>query len=198
MASDIKKPMGITSIFTHHDLATILWPLEVGEMFLIGPKSAEALNKVNIFTIGDLAKKENNDKLSSVLDKNWFIHYLHANGIGNDELDYSHNLPKSVSNSETLLTNTADPKTIKKLLRELVAEVSRRLEEYDLEARTISVWVKYPNFTTISKRITLKQYYHKYEDIVRYAINLFEDHFTNQEIRLIGIGVSNVRVIDQS
>ena len=108
-------------------------------MYLIGPKSAEALNAKGIMTIGDLAKKENNHILQEVLDRNWFIHYLHANGIGNDELDYSHNIPKSVSNSETMLTNSSDPKMIKNLLRELVKEVVRRLDEYSLEGRTISV-----------------------------------------------------------
>ena len=197
MASDIKKPMGITPIFSQHDIAQILWPLKVGDMYLIGPKSAEALNAKGIMTIGDLAKKENNHILQEVLDRNWFIHYLHANGIGNDELDYSHNIPKSVSNSETMLTNSSDPKMIKNLLRELVKEVVRRLDEYSLEGRTISVWVKYPDFQVVSKRITLKQYYHKYEDIVYQAIKLFEDNFINQEIRLIGIGVSNVQVIEQ-
>ena len=197
MASDIKKPMGITPIFTHHDIVKILWPLKVGDMYLIGPKSAAALNAKGIYTIGDLAKKENNKILESVLDCNWFIHYLHANGIGDDELDYSHNIPKSVSNSETMLTNSSDSKVIKPLLRELVREVVRRLAEYELEGRTISVWVKYPDFSVVSKRITSKQFYHKYEDIVHLAINLYEDNFLEQEIRLIGIGVSNVRVIEQ-
>ena len=197
MASDIKKPMGITPIFSQHDIAQNLWPLKVSAMFLIGPKSAEVLSDNGIKTIGDLAKKENNEILQQVLDKNWFIHYLHANGIGNDELDYSHNIPKSVSNSETMLTNSSDPKVIKSLLRELVREVVRRLAEYSLEGRTISVWVKYPNFQVVSKRMTVKQYCHTYDDIVHYAINLYEDNFINQEIRLIGIGISNVQIMEK-
>ena len=197
MSSDIKKPMGITSIFSQHDISKILWPLKVGDMYLIGPKSAEVLNQNGIYTICDLAKKENNKILARVLDKNWFIHYLHANGIGSDELDYSHNIPKSISNSETMLVNTNDSRTIKQLLRELTKEVVRRLAEYDLEGRTISVWVKYPNFSVVSKRMTSKQYYSKYEDIVHHAIDLFEDHFEDQEIRLIGIGVSNVQTKEQ-
>ena len=45
--------------------------------------------------------------------------------------------------------------------------------------------------------MTVKQYCHTYDDIVHYAINLYEDNFINQEIRLIGIGISNVQIMEK-
>jgi DNA polymerase-4 len=55
MASDLKKPMGLT-VIAPEDVPKILWPLPVDELFGVGKHMAEKLKKMNINTIGDLAQ----------------------------------------------------------------------------------------------------------------------------------------------
>ena len=57
MASDMKKPMGFT-VLRKRDIEKMLWPLDIGDMFGIGKKTAPRLKELGINTIGDLAKCE--------------------------------------------------------------------------------------------------------------------------------------------
>lgn len=193
MASDLKKPMGITSIFTKQDLQTKIWPLNIQDMYLIGTSTAKALKANGINTIQDLANENNKQILSSILNKNWYIHFLHANGLGNDKLDYSKAIPKSLSNSKTFLIDTNNTNEIKHMMSQLTEELIDRLHEHNLSAKTIQVVIKYPNFKNASKHITLKKYINKYSDVFNTAWNIYTDNFYQQNIRLIGIGLSNLK-----
>ena len=193
MGSDIHKPYGITSIFTKKDIEKYIWPLPIEDMFLIGASSSKKLHKFGINTIKDLANKKNNKVLERVLDKNWNVHYLHANGIGNDKLDHSYNLPKSLSNSETLLLDTNNIDEINTKIEELTKSVVFRMNSYDLVGRRLSLFVKYPDFTTSTKNYTSSKLLDDYYQIVQILKNIYYYNFSNKTISLIFIGISMLR-----
>ena len=196
MGSDIRKPYGITPIFTKEDIEHYIWPLSIEDMFLIGTSSSKKLRKFNINTIKDLADEKNNEILKQVLGKNWKVHYLHANGIGNDELDHSYNVPKSLSNSETLLTDTNNIEEVYTKIEELTKSMLFRMNSYDLAGRRLSVYVKYPDFTTSTKNYTSPSLLDDYHQIVQILKNMYYDNYANQTIRLIGVGISMLQPKD--
>ena len=97
MASDMKKPMGIT-VLTRNNLKEVMWPLDIKDMFGISKKTHPKLRAVGINTIGDLADYKNYDNLKKVIGKNALLVYRKANGIDTNTVDYGHNEVKSVGN----------------------------------------------------------------------------------------------------
>ena len=190
MGSDLRKPYGITPIFTKQDIEKYIWPLPIEDMFLIGASSSKKLRKFKIDTIRDLADKNNNKILKQVLGRHWNVHYLHAHGIGNDELDHSYNVPKSLSNSETLLLDTNNISEVNTKIEELTKSMLFRMNSYNLAGRRLSVYVKYPDFTTSTKNYTSPSMLDDYYQIVQILKNMYYDNFANKTIRLIGVGIS--------
>ena len=111
MASDMKKPMGIT-IIRRKDVKRILWPIKIQDMYGVGKKTYPRLQRLGIYTIGDLAKDESKE-VKKVLGKMYDGLKLWANGYGSDEVDTEPFDPKSVGHSSTFLFDTNDYDEIK-------------------------------------------------------------------------------------
>ena len=197
MASDIRKPNGITAIFTENDIKQYIWPLPVEDMFLIGKSSSSKLIKNNIKKIKDIADKKNVDILKKVLHNQWIFYFQNANGIGDDQLDHSHNMPKSLSNSQTFLTDTSNLDEINLKIEELTKSMVNRMKHYSLVGKRLSLYVKYPNFTTSTKNYSSTKSLSDYYEIVRILKNMYVDNFQNVTIRLIGVGISQLHLNKQ-
>ena len=193
MASDLKKPYGITSIFNKRDIEQYIWPLSIEDMFLVGASSSIKLRKYKITTIKDIANKKNIDILKKVFHNQWEIHFCHANGEGDDQLDYSHNIPKSLSNSETFLTDTNNIDEINLKIEELTKLMINRMNYYDLVGQRLSITVKFPDFRLTSKSYSSPKLLSDYFEIVEILKNLYNDNFQNSTIRLIGVAISQLK-----
>ena len=103
MASDYKKPMGLT-IIHKKEISKYLFPLNVGSMFGIGKKTAPRLKAIGINTIGDLYEKmKNNDpEVVKMLGKSFQTLKDWLEGKGSDEIEMEKWDPKSIGNSTTL------------------------------------------------------------------------------------------------
>jgi DNA polymerase-4 len=121
------------------------------------------------------------------------VHYQHANGIGDDTLDYSNNVHKSISASTTFMTDTNDFEEIKIMLLKLTNEVVERIKYEEQVTKTIGVQIKLPNFRLLSRSITLTRYIDNSEEIFVNIMTLYEKHFINKNIRLIGVSLSNLK-----
>src|SRR5690606_26007294 len=121
-ASDMKKPLGIT-VLRIRDLPTKLWPLPVDKMYGVGEKTAEKLKKMNIHTIGDLAKADMYT-VSQVLGINGERLINRANGRDPRPVDPdSVNEFKSIGNSQTLPHDTTDLTVMRQILSQLAERV---------------------------------------------------------------------------
>jgi len=190
MASDMKKPNGIT-IITKQNLKEVLWVLPINKMFGIGKKTAPKLIELGILTIGDLAKYENFDKAKSILGKNTLIYHYRANGVDPSKINIDHNTLKSVGHSTTLPKDTSDEDEIKDLLKDLSRRVSLRASRRDLVSKNISITLKYTRFESVVRSISIDEYTNDYETILSNALILFERHFENKPIRLAGVSLNN-------
>lgn len=186
MASDMKKPMGIT-VLRKRDLPTKLWPLDIREMYGVGEKTAEKLNQINIFKIGDLIGA-NVYQLKRILGINGERLQQRANGIDPSPVDPNAvNEFKSIGNSETLSEDTTDDTTITALLRKLSRKVSARLARKEVAAQTLQIMIRYSNWKTITRSVTKTSYFSSEEAIFNIANDLFETNWNGEPIRLLGI-----------
>ncbi|WP_407272767.1 DNA polymerase IV [Radiobacillus sp. PE A8.2] len=191
MASDMKKPMGIT-VLRKRDLPEKLWPLEVGKMYGIGEKTANKLNEVNIFTIKDLVEADVY-QLKQLLGINGERLQNRANGIDPSPVDPNAIYDfKSIGSSETLPEDTTDETAIKKLFRQLARSVAKRLHRKQAAGQTVQVTIRFHDRKTITRRIKLREFIDKEDDIFTVSVELFDQHWNGDPVRLLGITVQDV------
>ena len=196
MASNMKKPMGIT-ILRRRDLAKMLWPLPIEEMYGIGKKTAPRLQEIGVKTIGDLAKNEN-PAIKAVLGKYYYSLVEWANGRGSDEVIAVAAPPKSIGNSTTFLNDTNNLDEILAMVLELTKEVSAHAKKEEQVGLTIQIIIKNADFSTINRSITLVEPTNEVDAIYQNAEKLFIDNYNGQFIRLVGVTLQNLTSIHQT
>lgn len=190
-ASDMKKPLGIT-VLRIRDLPEKLWPLKVDDMYGVGKKTAEKLHKINIQTIGDLAKADEYT-LSHLLGINGERLIKRANGIDSRKVDPDAvNEFKSIGNSQTLPTDTTDELEIEKLLIQLATRVEERLQRREMMGQTVQLMIRYNDRKTVTRSRKLAQYIDDMETIASTVIDLLKEHWTKEPIRLLGVTVQDL------
>ena len=190
MASDMKKPMGIT-ILTRSNLKEIMWPLDIKDMFGIGKKTQPKLKAVGINTIGDIANYDNYNKLRQIIGKNALLLYRKANGIDNSAVDAKQNELKSVGNSTTLPYDTNDEEILRDTLKSLARQVSARANKRNLISNSISITIKYTRFESVTRQTTVNSFINDYETILSTAKMLFDANYSGRPVRLLGISLNN-------
>lgn len=191
MASDMKKPMGIT-VLRKREMPSMLWPLPIEEMYGVGGKTATKLKGIGIETIGDLARG-NVYELKQILGINGERLKNRANGVDQRPVDpdavYEF---KSIGNSKTLPQDTTDETEIRALMHYLAENVARRLKRKQAVGRSIQVMIRYHDRKTITRSKKLRNYIESKEDILIIANELLQKHWNLEPIRLLGITVQDV------
>lgn len=191
MASDMKKPMGIT-ILRKRDLDRKLWPLPIEEMYGVGEKTAEKLRKLGIETIGDLASHPVLD-LKRVLGINGERLQSRANGWDERPVDPDavHEF-KSIGTSTTLPQDTTDDTEIQTILRCLSNKVEARMKNKKVLARNVQLMIRYYDRKTVTRSRQLQEFIHTSDDLYQTAIKLFDEHWNQQPVRLLGVTASDL------
>ena len=193
MASDMKKPMGIT-IIRKKDAVDMLSPLPIGDFFGIGKKTAPRLINAGINTIGDLYNlvKNDDENVKVMMGKFFYIIADLIEGKSNNELDLEPWDPKSIGNSTTLVEDTDDFHEIKQTISSLSKEVSERCVKENKLGNTIQIVIKDPEFKVKNKSIKLANPTNDYKVIYDTACKLYEKHFLGTVIRLVGVTLQNL------
>ena len=190
MGSDFKKPMGITTIY-EEEIADKLWPLKVGELYGIGKKTVPKLQDIGILTIGDLANYDLQKLIQRFGHKAGNAMHGSANGMGSDHVHAEREAAKSVGNEITYSKDIEDLEAIKEEVLLLCDKVGYRLRKYMLSGKTVTVKMKYSDFKVTTKSKTIAGPTHHTEVIYETAIDLVEESWKGQPLRLIGVTVSN-------
>lgn len=154
LASDFKKPDATTVIMQDNFKETV-WCMPVSSLLYAGKKTVERLHALGIFSVGDLAKS-NREQISKRLGKSGDMLFCYANGIDNSPVtDLSNKKEqKSVSCGFTFPKDINSPEGIKKAVSAICNEFSYRLRQREAKCRSITVSVKYFDFTLSSKKKT--------------------------------------------
>jgi len=190
IASDYKKPDGLTFI-SESDKAVFLRPLPVRALYGVGKVTEEALNRAGIVTIGDL--QDHPGDLRALAGS--FAPKLRQFAFGEDDrpLAIGDDI-KSISGEETFLNDTADRRVLRACLKEQAADISARLTRKKLGAHTIQVKVRYSDFTTLTRQISVEEPVIEAAEIYRLGCFLLgRDKLVSRPLRLLGLGVSGLR-----
>lgn len=189
MASDYKKPMGIT-VMRIREVPQKLWPLAIEEMRGVGAKTVPLLKDLGIQTIGDLANYKDIESLRPIFGKNTEMIIQRAHGKDSSEIEMD--VPsKSMGVSETLLEDITDYDEIRGFIRTLSRRLSTRLQEEQKAGSVLSLKIRYYDFSTMERSKKLSHPIYLPEDLFHEAIQLFDDHYEEEPVRLIGITVSD-------
>lgn len=189
LASDFQKPDGLTTVL-ERDKVAFLRPLPVRSIHGVGKVTEEQLIKVSLRTVGDL--QDYRGDLRAIVGS-WGPE-LKRFAIGEDDrpLDLSDEV-KSISSETTFLKDTEDRAILRASLKEQAAEISGKLEAYRLGAFTVQVKVRYSDFTTLTRQLSVESPLTSAREIYRLGCWLLAQHrLVNRPLRLIGLGVSGL------
>ena len=190
MASDFEKPDKVHTLLKD-EIVQKLWPLDVGDLLFIGRKTKETLNKLNIYTVEDLAKTD-----IKVLKKHFKgqAEYLKNASYGIDEsrLEEKKTKSKSISVSETLVYDCTNEDKLEELLFAFVEKTTRTLRSKKQYAKTIAVIFKNNKFETYSAQEKLERPSNNITEIYKLAISIFRKNYKKDPIRLLGFRLADL------
>ena len=101
---------------------------------------------------------------------------------------------KSISGEETFLVDTDDRKILRRCLKEQAADIEKRLKHRHLAANTVQVKVRYSDFSTLTRQISVEEPIAEAGEVYRLACFLLaKEKLVHRPLRLLGLGVSNLR-----
>ncbi|MDR7856669.1 DNA polymerase IV [Tissierella sp.] len=190
MASDFKKPDMVHSLFPY-EIKDKMWPLPVGDLFMVGGKTRAKLNGRGIFTIGELANLDR-DYIHSWLKKPGLLIWEYANGIDNS-LVRNNPLPmKSVGNSTTISFDVDNRKEAHMVLLALSEKVGMRIRNINQCGYVVSISLKNNDFFYSSHQTRLDIPTDSTNTIYRTAKKLFDELWKGDPLRHISLSISNL------
>lgn len=189
LASEFQKPDGLTLIRDSEKVA-FLKPLPVRSLHGIGKVTEENLHRVGIRTVGDL---QNYGGDLRALVGSWGPE-LKRFAFGEDDraLDLGDEV-KSISSENTFLRDTDDRPTLRACLKEQSEDIAKGLAKRRLAARTVQVKVRYGDFTSLTRQISMEEPLTEAKEIYRLGCWLLgRERLVNRPLRLIGLGVSGL------
>lgn len=191
LASDRCKPNGMLEIPADRIL-NFLHPLPVSAIWGVGPKTTEALERLGLRTVADIANTPRTTLMRALGDASGAAIYELA--WGRDYRDVVTSEPeKSISAAETFARDIDDPEVILKEFLRLTEKATARLRERALFAKTISIKIRFADFTTINRSKTLPlaidSAHDTYEVVKQLYVTLRHERV---RLRLVGVSLENL------
>ncbi len=189
VASDLDKPNGFVVVDPDRVLE-FLEPLPISRLWGIGKVSEKALRTVGIQTVGQvrqLSPEVLTDKFGETGTRLWNL----AHGIDKRRVVPDREA-KSISHETTFAVDVGDKAVLRAWLLELTEQVGRRLRRSGLRAKTVNLKLRFSNFETISRARSVSDPTDATNRLWEVAAELLDRATLDREVRLIGMGVSNI------
>jgi DNA polymerase-4 len=190
IASDLRKPDGFV-VVKADQIQAFLDPLPVGRIWGVGKVTGRAFAKLGITTIGQL-RMLSIDSLNELFGASGEHYWNLARGIDNRPVVPDREA-KSISHETTFAEDIADMDVLRAWLVDLVEQVARRLRHHDLGGRTVDIKVRFADFKTISRSLTLREPSNATQELLDAGLELLNRLPTGHlPVRLLGFGVNHL------
>ena len=195
IGSDLEKPRGFV-VVRPGDEAAFLAPLPLRRLPGLGPASENALNALSIRTLGELAALPLDVVQRRVGNVAGRSLWERARGIDTSPVVLPER-PKSVSREETFDRDVAARDVLTRRLGTLSADVGARLRTGGWTARTVTLKLRYEDFSTITRQHSLLAATATDVEVRDTAVALFDAAWSGAPVRLLGVGVSGLEDASQ-
>lgn len=191
LASDLDKPDGFV-VITRDSIQQVLDPLDVSRVWGIGKVTRAELRRHGIDTIRQL-RTASRELLSMIFNNQANTILKLAQGIDDRKVEPV-TRAKSVSSEQTFANDIDDKQILLSILRCQVEEVAQRLRAEKLQCRTITLKLRYADFRTITRSLTLDGLTNTTDILLKRAVKLLIDwhHRDGRALRLLGFGTSGL------
>ena len=190
MASDFEKTDKVHTLLKS-EIKEKLWPLPVNDLFMCGKKTSIELNKMNIYTIKDLAEYDF-QKLEKKFKSQAKYLKQAAWGIDESKVEERKDKRQSISTTRTLPHDEENKEKLKEVLFVQTEDVCRQLREQNLYASTIAIIYKDKYFKSTTVQEQLENATDNTKEILKKINSLFEKSYNNMPVRLIGVRLANL------
>ncbi len=189
VASDLRKPAGLT-VIRPEEAQAFLDSLPVEKFHGIGHVSAAKLQSINVRTGHDLRQLDRS-VLTSLFGKTGLFYYNIVRGIDERPVDPAEER-KSVGKETTFAEDCSDLRKLRILIRTLSHKVARRLQTKALAGKTVTVKVRYGDFTTVTRSASFHRPVNDGNGIGEIALSLAaKTEWGKRPVRLLGVTVGN-------
>jgi len=164
--------------------------LEIKRFFGIGKVTTAKLNDMGIHTGADL-RKYSRLELVQMFGKSGRYYYQICRGL-DDRLVRPDRIRKSVGAERTFSEDIEDLGEQQNALRYIAEDVGRRMKHGAHRGKTITLKLRYSDFTTHTRSRSLHHFTDQEAEIYTIASELLEDHPREQALRLLGVSISNL------
>jgi DNA polymerase-4 len=190
VASDFRKPDGIT-VVTPETAAGFIDALPIGKFYGIGRVTEKRMNELGIKTGADL-KKISREDLARLFGKAGGYYYDIAHGLDDRPVE-PYYVRKSIGKETTLEHDTDDWKFMISILKSLSGQVAACLDGLRSKGKTVTLKIKYEDFTAVTRSITTGDYTNDPDIILMHAVNLLhKTEAGERKVRLLGISLSGL------
>ena len=189
IASDINKPNGQKTV-NPEEVIAFLEDLEIRKFYGVGKVTAEKMYQLGIFTGRDL-KEKTLDFLEAQFGKSGSHYYHVVRGIHNSPVK-PHRTPKSVGAERTFRENLSSEIFMMERLDNIATELEKRLKKSKLAGKTITLKIKYSDFTLQTRSKTLQYFISDKDLILETAKELLYQEKLENSVRLLGISLANL------
>ncbi|SIP99457.1 DNA polymerase IV [Maribacter ulvicola] len=194
VASDINKPNGQKTV-NPEAVIPFLEELDIRKFYGVGKVTAEKMYKLGIFTGKDL-KNKSIEFLAEHFGKSGPYYYHVVRGIHNSEVK-PHRIPKSVGAERTFNENLSSEVFMLERLDHIAQELERRLTKSKIAGKTITLKIKYSDFTLNTRSKTMPYFIADKDLILETAKDLLYQTELQNSVRLLGISLSNLNTEDK-
>ncbi len=191
LASNMGKPNGLTVLDNKPEIIEKIKLLPVSYIWGVGHVTKKELKAMGIDTIGDLANTSPELIEAQFGELGKVIHNM-ANGIDNRKVVPNRDV-KSIGREITYRKDIDDFSILRSTLLLLSQKIARNMRLKGYKGKIVTLKVRFSDFKTITRRVTLKQYTYGIFDIQKSAISILENiDLERKKIRLIGVSISGL------
>lgn len=189
IASDINKPNGQKTI-NPEDVVPFLEQLSVNKFYGVGKVTAAKMHNLGIFTGLDLKGKPL-EELSKLFGKSGLHYYNIVRGIHNSKVK-PNRVRKSIAAETTFNENLSSEVFMLERLEQIANELERRMQKSNTKGKTVTLKIKYSDFTQQTRSKTINHYIQQKKDFYPIIKELLYQESLKNSVRLLGISFSNL------